>query len=30
MADQVIELRDGKIIENYINENPEDIEEIEW
>lgn len=30
MADQVIELRDGKIIENYINESPEDIEEIEW
>lgn len=30
MADQVIELRDGKIIENYSNESPEDIEEIEW
>lgn len=30
MADQVIELRDGKIIENYINESPKDIEEIEW
>lgn len=30
MADQVIELRDGKVIENYINESPKDIEEIEW
>ena len=30
MADQVIELRDGKIIENYFNESPKDIEEIEW
>lgn len=30
MADQVIELRDGKIIENYFNENPKAIEEIEW
>ena len=30
MADHVIELRDGKIIENYQNENPEQIENIEW
>lgn len=30
MADQVIELRDGKIIENYFNESPKAIEEIEW
>ena len=30
MADHVIELRDGKIMENYQNENPEQIENIEW
>lgn len=30
MADHVIELRDGKIIENYENNNPEPIENIEW
>lgn len=30
MADNVIELRDGKVIENYVNENPKAIDEIEW
>ena len=30
MADVVIELRDGKIIENTNNDNPESIENIEW
>lgn len=30
MADQIIELRDGKIIKDYINKNPEPIENIEW
>lgn len=30
MADQVIEIRDGKIVEDYINDNPLLIDEIEW
>lgn len=30
MADQVIEIRDGKIVEDYINDNPLPIDEIEW
>ena len=30
MADSVIELRDGKVIENYVNKNPKAIDEIEW
>lgn len=30
MADQVIEIRDGKIVENYINNNPLPVDEIEW
>ncbi|MDO5047716.1 MAG: ABC transporter ATP-binding protein [Anaerococcus sp.] len=30
MADHVIELRDGKIVEDYENPNPMPIEEIEW
>lgn len=30
MADNVIELRDGKVIENYVNKNPKAIDEIEW
>ena len=30
MADEVIELRDGKIVENYENEHPTPVEEIEW
>lgn len=30
MADQVIELRDGKIVENYENDRPKPIDEIEW
>ncbi|MBM0046782.1 ABC transporter ATP-binding protein [Anaerococcus sp. mt242] len=30
MADVVIELRDGKVIENYENTNPTPVESIEW
>ncbi len=30
MGDRVIKVRSGKIIENYINENPVKAEEIEW
>ena len=30
MADVVIELRDGRVIENYENKDPESIENIEW
>lgn len=30
MADNVIELRDGRIVENYVNDNPKPIDEIEW
>lgn len=30
MADQVIEIKDGHIIENYINENPKPVSELEW
>ena len=30
MADQVIEIRDGKIVEDYINNNPLPVDEIEW
>ena len=30
MADVVIELRDGRVIENYENKDPEPIENIEW
>lgn len=30
MADVVIELRDGRVVENYENKNPEPIENIEW
>ena len=30
MADYVIELRDGKVIEDKANINPEPIENIEW
>lgn len=30
MADQVIQLRDGRVVENYLNENPDPIENIEW
>lgn len=30
MADQVIQLRDGKVVEDYENPNPEPVENIEW
>lgn len=30
MADAVIELRDGKIVENYDNANPVLVEDLEW
>lgn len=30
MADTVIELRDGKIVENYDNINPISVEDLEW
>lgn len=30
MADQLIRIKNGKIIENSINKNPKPIEEIEW
>lgn len=30
MADQVIEIRDGKVEKDYINENPVSVDEIEW
>ncbi len=30
MADAVIELRDGKIVENYDNANPVSVEDLEW
>lgn len=30
MADQVTEIRDGKIVEDYINNNPLPVDEIEW
>ena len=30
MADQVIEIRDGRIVEDYINEIPVSVDEIEW
>lgn len=30
MADQVIHLRDGRVVEDYINPNPRPIEDIEW
>ena len=30
MADQVIQLRDGKVVEDYENPNPEPVEKIEW
>ena len=30
MADEVIELRDGRVIENYENTNPIPVEDIEW
>ena len=30
MADQVIEIRDGKVDKDYVNENPVSVDEIEW
>lgn len=30
MADSVIELKDGKIVENYDNADPVSVEELEW
>lgn len=30
MADQVIEIRDGKVDKDFINENPVSVDEIEW
>lgn len=30
IADKVFELKDGTIVNSYINENPENIENIEW
>lgn len=30
MADQVIEIRDGRVDKDYINENPVSVDEIEW
>lgn len=30
MPDQVIEIRDGKVDKDYINENPVSVDEIEW
>lgn len=30
MADTVIELKDGKIVENYENTNPVSVEDLEW
>lgn len=30
MADKVIQIKNGKIIAEEINENPKSIEEIEW
>lgn len=30
MADQVIEIRDGKVDKDYVNENPVLVDEIEW
>lgn len=30
MADRVLKMRSGKVIENYVNENPVNPERIEW
>ena len=30
IADKVFELKDGTIVNSYINENPENVENIEW
>lgn len=30
MADRVIRMQSGKVVENYVNEDPVPVEEIEW
>lgn len=30
MADRIIRMKSGKVIENRVNENPKNVEEIEW
>ncbi len=30
MADHVIRMKSGKVVENYVNENPIPVDEIEW
>ena len=30
MADRVIRMKSGKVVENIINENPMNVEDIEW
>lgn len=30
MADRVIRMKSGKVIENRVNENPKNVEDIEW
>lgn len=30
MADRIIEIKNGEIVNNYLNDNKKDIEEIEW
>ena len=30
IADKVFELKDGIIVNSYVNENPENVENIEW
>ncbi|MDO4748360.1 MAG: ABC transporter ATP-binding protein [Eubacteriales bacterium] len=30
MADRVIRMKSGKVIENSVNKNPQDVESIEW
>lgn len=30
MADHIIRMKSGKIVEDIYNENPKNVEEIEW
>ncbi|MFB0959191.1 MAG: ABC transporter ATP-binding protein, partial [Clostridiaceae bacterium] len=30
MADRVIRMKSGKVLEHYINESPKPVDEIEW
>ena len=30
MADRVIKMKSGKVLEHYTNDNPKPVEEIEW